>query len=274
MPYLTRHRAQLVGLRGCVEAQGRGLLYDHGIEEAPECWWGRKTWPRLAAHLAATGDGWLRDALEKQREIALLLHAQVLALDAGIEALAAASVPAAPQPYGLGDLTTTMLGLEVMDWHRFKNRKQAGSYIGCSPSEYSTGDGQVLGAIDRQGNRRLRSALTEAVWRLLRWNPGWRGFAKFGGVLRDKAGSSVRKKKAVIACVRLLFIDQWRLNTGRTTLEALGFKARPAPLPDVKGTGKGAAHEEPDEQPAHQVPAIRPRHQSSSLTSPMPLTMS
>ena len=241
--HLTRHRAQLVALRGRVEAQGRGLLYDMGTEAVPECWWGRKTWPRLAAALEKAGEGWLRGALEKQRELALVLHAQVLALDAEVEAMAAALArtastastastatppPPPPAPHGLGELTALTLQLEVMDWHRFANRKQAGSYIGCSPSEYSTGDGgQVLGNIDRQGNRRLRSALVEAIWRLLRWNPGWHGFEKWGALLRDKKGSSVRKKKAVIACVRLFFIDQWRLNTGRTTLEALGLRARP-----------------------------------------------
>ncbi len=53
-----------------------------------------------------------------------------------------------------------------MDWQRFSNRKKVGSYIGCAPSEHSTGPGQLLGGIDRQGNRRLRSLLTEAIWRL------------------------------------------------------------------------------------------------------------
>ncbi len=62
---------------------------------------------------------------------------------------------------------------------------------------------------------------------MLRWNPTWRGFAKHGDILRDKKGSSVRKKKACIACVRLLFIDIWRLKTGRTTLEAIGLKPKP-----------------------------------------------
>ena len=234
--YLTRHRAQLVAHRGRVEAQGRGLLYDMGIEAVPECWWGRKTWPRLAAMLEKAGEHWLRKALESQRELALALHAQVLALDAEVQAAAAAlaaQAPAAPPLlHGLGELTTLTLQVEVMDWNRFSGRKQAGSFIGCCPSEYSTGapGGQVLGAIDRQGNRRLRSALTEAVWRLSRWNPGWRGFEKWGQLLRDKKGSSVRKKKAVIACVRLLFIDLWRLHTGRTTLEALGLRARAAPM--------------------------------------------
>lgn len=223
--FLTRHRAQLVGHRGRIEGQGRGLIYDSGIEAAPECWWGRKTWPRFADLLARSGNEWLRDVLEKMREHALFVHDQILALDEQIAALVS---PAEQQPHGLGDLTATMLDGEVMEWTRFKNRKQAGSYVGCSPSEHSTGEGQVLGNIDRQGNRRIRSALVEAIWRMLRWNAGWRGFAKWGDILRDKRGSSVRKKKACIACVRLLFIDLWRLKTGRTTLAAIGLKPKPA----------------------------------------------
>ena len=84
-----------------------------------------------------------------------------------------------------------------------------------------------MGGIDRQGNRRLRRLLTEAIWRLLRWEPGWHGFRKWGAVIRETGGSSVRKKKAVIACVRLLFIDLGRLFTGRATLAALGLHGPP-----------------------------------------------
>ena len=143
--YLTRHRAQLVSARGRIEAQGRGLLYDMGLEAVPECWWGKKTWPPLAAQLERMGAGWLRGVLEKQRELVLAFHAQVLALDAEVEAMAAtlaAQAPEAPEaPYGLGELTTLTLQLEVMDWHRFPNRKKAGSFIGCSPSEPSAAAG-------------------------------------------------------------------------------------------------------------------------------------
>ena len=221
--FLSRHRAQLVALRGKVEAHGRGLLYDFGQLAFPECWWGKKMWPRLAAQLTAAGEEWLRAALEPQRAIAQSIHAQILALDARLAALAAQSLTIA-LPHGLGQLTALSACLEVMDWRRFQNRKQVGSFIGCAPSEQSTGEGQLLGSIDRQGNRRLRSLLTEAVWRLLRWEPGWHGFARWGEVIRESHGSSVRKKKAVIACVRLLFIDLWRLFTGRATLADLGFR--------------------------------------------------
>ena len=224
--FLSRHRAQLIALRGKIEAHGRGLMYDFGQLDFPECWWGKKMWPRLAAQLSAAGEDWLREALAPQRAMAQALHAQILELDARLAALAAQTITV-PLPHGLGELTALSACLEVMDWQRFNNRKQAGSFIGCAPSEHSTGEGQLLGGIDRQGNRRLRSLLTEAVWRLLRWEPRWRGFEKWGDLLRDKQAGGVRRKKAVIACVRLLFIDLWRLFTGRATLADLGFRGAP-----------------------------------------------
>jgi transposase len=232
--FLTRHRAQLVALRGKIEGHGRGLLYDFGQLDFPECWWGKKMWPRLAAQLAARGEEWLSKALEAQRALALAIHAQILELDQRLAALAAQTLTI-PLPHGLGALTALTACLEVMDWTRFSNRKKAGSFIGCAPSEHSTGPGQLLGGIDRQGNRRVRSLLTEAVWRLLRWEPGWHGFKKWGAVIRAH-GSTVRKKKAVIACVRLLFIDLWRLFTGRVTLADLGFHG-----PPVKGPAAAPA---------------------------------
>ena len=138
--------------------------------------------------------------------MACAVHAQILALDAQI-AVVAAQTLTVPLPHGLGQLTALTACLEVMDWQRFPNRKKVGSYIGCAPSEHSTGPGQLLGGIDRQGNRRLRSLLTEAVWRLLRWEPGWKGFAKWGAIIGDRHGSSVRKKKAVIASCPLPFLN-------------------------------------------------------------------
>jgi transposase len=225
--FLSRHRAQLVALRGKVEAHGRGLMLDFGRLDFPECWWGKKMWPRLSAQLTAAGEDWLRSALEPQRAMALAIHTQILELDARLAALALLALTV-PLPHGLGQLTALNACLEVMDWQRFSNRKKVGSFIGCAPSESSTGgDGQLLGNIDRQGNRRLRSLLTEAVWRLIRWEPGWHGFARWGALLRDSHGSSVRKKKAVIACVRLLFIDLWRLFTQRASLADLGFRGAP-----------------------------------------------
>ena len=88
----------------------------------------------------------------------------------------------------------------------------------------SRGTKQRLGEIDRQGSGRLRTLLVEAVWRLHRHNSGWRSFVKFADVFGPGAKpSSARKRKAVLACARLLMVDLWRLHTGRATLSGLGL---------------------------------------------------
>jgi len=64
-------------------------MYDFGRLDFPECWWGKKMWPRLVAQLTAAGEDWLREALEPQRAMAQAVHAQILALDARLAAEAA-----------------------------------------------------------------------------------------------------------------------------------------------------------------------------------------
>src|SRR5438045_9611224 len=90
---------------------------------------------------------------------------------------------------GLGPTTFASLQREAMDWKRFANRKQIGSYIGCCPSEFSTGTRQKLGSIDRLGNRRISTLPVEAVWRFKKWNPAWRGFRKFSHVFYSQASA-------------------------------------------------------------------------------------
>jgi len=221
-----RQRQKLIALRGRLEGMGRGLMLDFGIIDYPDGWWGKKMWPRLKALLEERHEPFLLEQLSGLQALAQSLHSRIRALDAQLETLAQILITT-PLPAGLGLATATFVNLEVCDWTRFKNRKQAGSYTGCCPSESSTGTGQKLGSIDRMGNRRIRSALTEAIWRMKRHEPGWQGFTKWGPILFDKNANSVRKKKAVMACVRLLFIDLWRLNTGQLTLSDLGCLGRP-----------------------------------------------
>lgn len=87
------------------------------------------------------------------------------------------------------------------------------------------GPNQKLGSIDRIGNRRMRTLLVEAVWRLKTWNPTWRGFKKFPHVFGFEATArGATRNKAVVACTRLLAVDLWQLQTGRATLKDLGLK--------------------------------------------------
>src|SRR4029434_6097789 len=148
----------------------------------------------------------------------LALEAQVDALETQI----AARIKDQPRPKGLGELTLVTLDGEMCDWHRFSNRKQIGSYTGCCPGEHSSGGHRRMGSIDRMGNGRVRALLVEAVWRFLRWQPGWKAAQKMK--VKLAAGTAMRKK-TVIALARQLAVDLWCWRTGRHTMEELGSAA-------------------------------------------------
>jgi transposase len=212
---LLRHREALgKALRRCAQ-QGRSLCLLQGLRVRGS-WWGKQRWPQFQESLAE----WLRDLLADFQAQAQLLHEQIRAASAKIAALAKARKVDAP--YGLGELTGLALELEVRGWNRFHNRREVGSYTGCCASEYSSGQSRREGSIDKQGNRRVRRLLIEAVWRLLVWQPDYPPLER----LREAKGQRARKRAAV-AAARRLAIDLWRLATGRTTREKVGLAATP-----------------------------------------------
>ena len=252
----SRNRSQWRGLRAQIEAQGRSLMWDHSWLSVPKGWWQTRIWSKLAAELKGAGEHWLVTMLTPMQNTCVQLQKRVDELEdqavahsrpmiarpvkqatksqvSGSEARAGQAPKEAGKalaarvlPMGFGELSYETLNAEVMDWSRFKNRGQAGSFIGCCPSEHSSGGRQKLGEIDRIGSARLRTLLVEAAWRLVKWNPQWRGFKKFGEVLTGGAKvSGARKRKAIVACARLLMVDMWRLHTGAATLAGLGLVA-------------------------------------------------
>ena len=219
---LCRMRSQMIKVRGIMEGQGRGLLFDFDFHEVPPGWWGARKWPRLRAKLLAH-DPWLIEMLEHHQRLLIAQQRRINELER--EIARESNYDARKVAKGLGETTFVSLQREAIDWKRFGNAKQIGSYIGCCPCEFSTGANQKLGSIDRMGNRRMRTLLVEAVWRLKKWNPAWRGFKKFPHVFGSRAMvRGATRKKAVVACARLLAIDLWRLQTGRVTLKDLGLK--------------------------------------------------
>ena len=65
-----------------------------------------------------------------------------------------------------GIATRTALGLlaEIGDFHRFASPRELMSYLGLTPSEYSSGQQQHRGHITKTGNRHARRLLVEAAW--------------------------------------------------------------------------------------------------------------
>lgn len=146
------------------------------FHEVPQGWWGPRKWLKLRAKLLAH-DPWLIEMLEHHQGLLITQQRRIAQLDR--EIARESNYDGRKVAKGLGQTTFASLHGEAMDWKRFANRKQIGSYIGCCPSEFSTGTRQTLGSIDRLGNRRMRTLLVEAVWYLKTWNPTWRGFKKF-----------------------------------------------------------------------------------------------
>jgi transposase len=122
----------------------------------------------------------------------------------------------------MGPLTEQILQREACDWTRFQNRRQVSSYLGLCPSENSSGTRQHQGHITKSGHPCLRWVLCEMAWRLLRYQPDYRGVKKWREHLGPRA-SAAKKKQALVALARTFGVDWWRLCTGRTTPEKLGL---------------------------------------------------
>ena len=234
--HFPRQRAQLVHARQKLEAQGRCLLVTHGLPVAMH-WWKEQTWGRLKKLLPE----WIHEHLEIYRPALLALHAQILALSARLEASAPADLPS-----GLGKLTAVLALREVCDWHRFGNRRQVSSYTGLCPGEHSSGGKRVQGSVTKHGNPRLRAALVECAWRLVRFQPQYPPVKKRLHLLTTGAkATGAQRKKAIVAVARHLAVALWRLFTGRSTAERLGLHCpeseaaaaqHPAAVADSGGT--------------------------------------
>lgn len=206
----SRQREQLLSHRLRLESQGRSLLLFNGVR-AKGRWWQARHWLALAPQLP----GPLLELLTVLRDLLLAVHAQTET------ATARAEKAACTQPRGVGALTSQVLEREILDWHRFKNRRRVASLTGMCPGVRASGNKSQSGSITRHGNRRLRTALVELAWRCVRFQPDYKPIQKWRAVLLSSKATGAAKKKAIVAVGRRLAIDLWRLNTGRTTAAKL-----------------------------------------------------
>jgi transposase len=212
--HVTRQREQLVHHRQKLEAQGRSLLMSHALP-APAHWWKKQTWSRFNKLLPH----WIIVRLEVYQPVLLALEEQIAALTCELEAAAPPNIPA-----GLGKLTTVMLTREICNWNRFNNRRAISSYTGLCPGERSSGSKRVPGSVTKRGNPRLRAALVECAWRMVRFQPQYPPVKKRLAVLAKGAkATGAQRKKAIVAVARHLAVDLWRVHTRRLTPEQLGF---------------------------------------------------
>jgi len=98
---------------------------------------------------------------------------------------------------GIGKLAASSLLLEIGNIDRFTSKAKFVSYLGLTPSEYSSGDKVRIGSLSGMGHNYLRSLLVECAWQAVRFDP----------VLLKKFYSLSEKKgklRAIMAVARKL----------------------------------------------------------------------
>jgi transposase len=107
---------------------------------------------------------------------------------------------------GVGRRTAEVIVAILDDPARFRNGGQVSAYVGLVPDQRQSGQTNRLGKITRRGSELLRSALVEAAWAMLRYNP-WavKIYQRISG------GQKTRKKTAIIALARKLLVRCWAM---------------------------------------------------------------
>lgn len=210
----SRQREQLKREVQRVAGQGRSLLLSQG-EREKKGWWEERRWRKLKGRVPA----WLLERLEVFRRVLGILTTELKVLTAALEA-------AAPglRPKGLGGMTYEVVEREVGDWHRFKNRRQVGSYTGLCGGVSASGGTTHLLPITKHGNVRVRTALIELAWRLVMWQPGSKLVKKWWGIIGNPRATKAARKKAIVAIARQTAVDLWRWRTGRMKPEDFGWQ--------------------------------------------------
>jgi transposase len=115
---------------------------------------------------------------------------------------------------GIGWLTAIRLVLEWgEDLSRFQTGRRFSSFVGLTPSEYSSGKFVRKGHITSQSHEFVRSWLIQCSWVAIKRDPVL--LNKFQDVWRN-TGS---KKKAIVAVARKLSVRLWHLATYKETYE-------------------------------------------------------
>jgi len=193
---------------------------------------GKKAWTQR--HRAWLAHQQLGDRLAQQALEQMLCHLdgldrQLDALDRDLERVAAEE-PWRDRVHALvafrGISTRTALGLiaEIGDFRRFGHPRELASWLGITPTEYSSGDQQHRGHITKTGNRHARRLLVEAAWHY-RHRPrrpdrgpqptdrAWQAQLRLYRRHRDLAEHGKRSTVATVAVARELAAFIWAAMT-------------------------------------------------------------
>lgn len=114
---------------------------------------------------------------------------------------------------GLSTLGSMVILGELLDLKRFESPRQLMSFVGITPSEYSSGGKRSQGGITKTGNSHVRRILIEAAWSY-RHRPA----------LSPKARQALAEQPADVAVIAKK--AQQRLHSRYTRLTSRGKKSQ------------------------------------------------
>jgi len=109
---------------------------------------------------------------------------------------------------GIGTLSAMEILVELQNINRFQTAEELASYLGLTPSQYSSGERVRMGHITHAGNDRVRTTLVECCWILIWRDPVMR--AKYEKIKIRRGGkraiTAIARKLS--ACIRRILIDE------------------------------------------------------------------
>jgi transposase len=209
---LLSARDVLVGIRGKIENEIRGLLKTFGVM------FGKKVggFTRRAEEIVS---GELTAAPEIGRIVEALIEArrsiieQIKALDAHVRAAAKHNAMArlfmtAP---GVGAVTALSVAAAYDDASRFRRSSSAGAYLGLTPRRYESGEVSRNGRISKRGDKLTRTHLYEAANVILTRQTGFSSLKAWG--LRIAKGAGFKKAKVAVARkLAVILHAMWKTN--------------------------------------------------------------
>ena len=108
---------------------------------------------------------------------------------------------------GIGEVISRSFAWEVCDFHRFKNAKKFSSYLGLTPTPFSSGKIFREQGISKQGNPELRRLAIQLAWLWHHWQPDSEITKKWSNQLKKKGR---QRKTAIVAMARQLMVALYR----------------------------------------------------------------
>jgi transposase len=208
---LVKFRKVLLGRLNRVQNNIRAIFSQRGMPMTH----GQKAWAlerrdELDVYRKPLADCSLAELWRGELDLELLefehLGEQLIQIEQKLKVLAAADerVQLLQTIPGVGRKTAEVVVAYLDDARRFKNARRVSSYAGLVPRRYQSGIMDRQGRIHKRGPRLLRTALVEAAWLTLRYNPWARALYE-----RLCGGQKTRRKKAIVAIARKLLVRCW-----------------------------------------------------------------